>query len=141
MNASLKQILFAAIFGIVAAPVFGQPPKVPPAKPVAAHSTFTIPATSADGRDPFFPDSLRPYEETSAAQHKLEANAFKIKGLSREHGRAMVIINNHTFAVGDEGDVLTTAGRVHLRLIEIHGNDTVIIEVNGTRRELSTVNK
>jgi len=42
----------------------------------------------------------------------------------------LAIINNHTFAVGDEGDVLTTSGRVSLRCLEIHP-DYVIVEING----------
>ena len=52
----------------------------------------------------------------------------------------MVIINNHTFALGDEGDVQTTSGRVHIRLAEIRAT-SVVIEVNGSRRELSTAIK
>ena len=43
----------------------------------------------------------------------------------------MAIINNHTFAVGDEGDVITPSGRVHLRCIDIQPG-TVVIEVNGS---------
>jgi len=52
----------------------------------------------------------------------------------------MAIVNNHTFAAGDEGDVLTTSGRVHLRVISI-SPDSVVIEANGTRREIKSYNK
>ena len=45
------------------------------------------------------------------------------------------IINNHTFAQGDEGDVLTSQGRVHLECIEIKAN-SVVIEYGGQRHEL-----
>ena len=48
----------------------------------------------------------------------------------------MAIINNHTFAVGDEGDVRTANGEVHLRCVEIRAG-VVVIEINGTRRELT----
>ena len=95
-----------------------------------------MPASAHDGRDPFFPESSRPYEDAAASKHTVETNAFTIKGSSFEHGRAMVIINNHTFAVGDEGDVLTANGRVHIRLVEIRAG-TATIDVNGARRDLS----
>ena len=47
----------------------------------------------------------------------------------------LVIINNHTFAAGDEGDVITRDGRIHLSCIEIKTN-SVVIEVGGQRHEL-----
>jgi hypothetical protein len=42
----------------------------------------------------------------------------------------LAIINNHTFGVGDEGDVLTPSGKIHLRCLEIHP-DMVIVEIGG----------
>ena len=116
--------------------VFGEPPKAAPVKPVPVHSVFVMPASVRDGRDPFFPESARPYEEAVSSKSTLEANAFSVKGLSIEHGHAMVIINNHTFAVGDEGDVLTAGKRVHIRLAEIRAG-VVVIEVTGAKRELT----
>ena len=102
-----------------------------------------MPAGQNEGRDPFFPESTRPYEDNVVAKKTTNtvemANAFVIKGSSLENGHAMVIINNHTFAVGDEEDVLTPNGRVHVRLVEIRGG-TVVIEANGTRHEL-VINK
>lgn len=119
------------------AAVAGESPKAPHAKLVPARSVFVLPTSPRDGRDPFFPESTRLFENTVAAKPaaKMVANVFSIKGFSVEHGRAMVIINNHTFAVGDEGDVRTSDGRMHLRCLEIR-NGMVVIEVNGTRREL-----
>lgn len=117
--------------------VWGNPPKAAPDKPAPARSVFVMPASPQDGRDPFFPESTRPYEEAVVSKHAPEPIVFTVKGLSIENGRAMVIINNHTFAVGDEGDVLTAGKRVHLRLVEIR-DGTAVIEVNGSRRELST---
>lgn len=125
-------VLVAA--GVPAA--FGQPSKPAPVKPVPAKSVFAMPANPREGRDPFFPDSPRPYEDSPGAKHPVTETSFAVKGLSIEHGRPMVIINNHTFALGDEGDVLTTAGRVHIRLAEIRAA-AVVIEVNGTRREIN----
>jgi hypothetical protein len=136
-----KKMLFAVLAAASVPAVLGEPPKAAPVKPAPARSVFVMPVSTRDGRDPFFPESTRPYDDNPAAkQHELEANAFAVKGFSIEHGRAMVIINNHTFAEGDEGDVLTTAGRVHIRLIAVRP-DAAVIEVNGNRRELGIGNK
>lgn len=112
---------------------------VPAAKPapvVAARSVFTQPGSARDGRDPFFPDSTRVFETTQAASvHVVEFNNLKVKGYSVVRGRPMVIINNHSFMVGDEGDVLVTGGRAHLRCLDILASK-VIVEVNGAHHEI-----
>ena len=95
-----------------------------------------MPTNAREGRDPFFPESTRPYEEAVSAKRTVDVNAFSLKGISIVRGHAMAIINNHTFAVGDEGDVITASGRMHLHCLEIRAN-TVVIEVNGARRELN----
>ena len=140
MNALLKISLLLALASAAVPTVQGDPPKAEAAKPAPSRSVFVMPTGVREGRDPFFPESARPYEDMAATKHTVEANSFTIKGYSMERGRAMVIINNHTFSLGDEGDVLTTSGRVHLRLTEIRHN-SVIIEVNGSTRELRFVNK
>jgi hypothetical protein len=140
---TVGKILILALAAAVAPVAWGDPLKSGPAVPVnpVVRSVFTIPASPRDGRDPFFPESTRPYEEAvaSTARPTFE-NSFAVKGFSYEHGHPMVIINNHTFALGDEGDVQTTSGRVHIRLAEIRAT-SVVIEVNGSRRELSTAIK
>jgi len=135
VNALLKTILIGTLAAASAPVVFGGPPKADPPKPAPALSVFAMPMSAHDGRDPFFPESTRPYEENKPANSTLDENSFAVKGFSMEHGHAMVIINNHTFAIGDEGDVLTTVGRVHLHLVDIRAN-VAVIEVNGSRREL-----
>jgi hypothetical protein len=141
VNAPQKNLLTVVLAATGALSVCADQPKpAAPVKPAPAHSVFTMPSSMREGRDPFFPESPRPYEDAVAAKRPLEANTFLVKGRSFEHGHAMVIINNHTFAVGDEGDVLTTTGRVHIRLAEIHG-DIAVIEVNGSHRELNIANK
>jgi hypothetical protein len=136
VNALLNRsiILALAAAGLTAAGA--DTTKTAPALPVPERSLFIMPANAREGRDPFFPESSRLYEENVAVKHTIDNSSFSIKGLSIEHGRAMVIINNHTFAPGDEGDVVIPGGRVHLRLIAIR-TGVVIIEVNGTRRELN----
>jgi len=140
VNTLLKTTFLVALTATGAPQAFALPPKTEPAKPAPAHSVFVMPANPREGRDPFFPESPRPYEESVTATNRTEANAIVIKGLSVEHGRAMVIINNHTFAVGDEGDVLTSGNRVHLHLVEIRA-DVAVIEINGSRREIGIPNK
>ena len=123
--------------------VFAELPKAAPAKVVPAHSVFVMPSSSRDGRDPFYPESQRPYEEAVvqvAKPHTVDVASFTITGHSVENGHEMVIINKHTFAVGDEGEVMTSAGRVHVRLVEIHGN-VAVVEANGGRREIAISNK
>ena len=139
MNTLQKTTLFLALAAIAVPPVQAEPAKAAPVKPAPALSVFILPTNPREGRDPFFPESTRPYEE-AAPQTTNSAKALVVKGLSWEHGRAMVIINNHTFAIGDEGEVLASGGRVHLRLTELR-KDAVVIEVNGSRRELTIPNK
>jgi hypothetical protein len=140
VNALLKKLLVVALVASSAPAVLGEPPKGAPAKPVPAQSVFVIPTSSRDGRDPFFPNSIRPYESNPTSKHTVDTTTFTIRGVSIENGHSMVIINNHTFGIGDSGDVLTPTGRVHLHVIEIR-SDAVVIEVNGNRRELSTTIK
>jgi len=127
-----------ALAAVGAPAVLGDPPKAAAAAKPAPHSEFVMPAGPREGRDPFFPESTRPYEDSAPARptQAVVVNSFTVKGLSIENGHPMVIINNHSFAVGDEGDVMTQSGRVHLRLIDIH-DGIAEIEANGTRRELN----
>jgi len=140
VNALLKKSLIVALAAAGLPPLFGQPPAPAPAKPVPAHSVFVMPASPREGRDPFFPESPRPYEEAVTSTNRADASAIAVKGISVEHGQTMVIINNHTFAIGDVGDVRTPGGAVHLRLVEIRAG-AAVIEINGARRELRLDNK
>jgi hypothetical protein len=97
-------------------------------------SVFLIPTNPNEGRDPFFPDSTRPYED-SISKHAADITALEIKGFSEIAGRRYVIINNHTFAEGDEGDVITPGGRVHIRCLTV-GTDSVLVESDGSRHLL-----
>jgi hypothetical protein len=106
------------------------------AQPVHIRSVFVIPATPQEGRDPFFPDSTRTHEESGVSNRSAAISALVIRGFSGPQNHRLVIINNHTFGVGDEGDVKTSGGRVHLRCTEIRAN-SVIIEISGMKRELN----
>lgn len=101
-------------------------------------SLFIVPGNIKEGRDPFFPESTRAYEAVMAASQTnrtSEVTSLKVPGISGETGHLLAIINNHTFATGDEGDVLTPTGRVHLHCIEIQPT-YVVVEVNGQRHRI-----
>jgi hypothetical protein len=104
-------------------------------------SVFILPSNPKEGRDPFFPDSDRPYEIAAAANPQAGKTAsLVLKGFSGPLNHRLVIINNHTFAAGDEGNVITPSGRIYLRCIEIKTN-SVVIETGGQRHELIYSNK
>jgi hypothetical protein len=113
------------------------PVKTPPVRTGPIRSVFIMPASPKEGRDPFFPDSTRIYETgvVATVSHVPEITSLKIKGYSVVNGQPMIIINNHSFMVNDEGDVLTSGGRVHIRCLEIKAS-TAIIEANGQRLDL-----
>jgi hypothetical protein len=98
-------------------------------------SVFILPTNPNEGRDPFFPNSMRPYQDFATPKKAVDLTSLEIKGFSEIAGHRYVIINNHTFAEGDEGDVLTPDGRVHLRCLTV-GLDSVLVESNGERHML-----
>jgi hypothetical protein len=97
-------------------------------------SIFIMPSGPSEGRDPFFPNSTRPYEQY-VSKRPVEVTSLQIKGFSEIAGRRYVIINNHTFAEGDEGDVITADGRIHIRCLTV-GMDSVLVEANGAQHLL-----
>jgi hypothetical protein len=136
--AVLLLIASATALAVIAAPV-AQADKTDKAK--TTRSIFILPSNSREGCDPFFPKSNRPYEMAAAANTRTgNITSLVLKGFSGSQNHRLVIINNHTFAAGDTGDVTTSDGRVHLRCIEIKTNSAVI-EVGGQRYELTYSNK
>ena len=99
-------------------------------------SVFILPTSPAQGRDPFFPKSNRPYEAAMTATNMpVEVTSLVVKGVSGSSDRRLVIINNHTFATGDIADVITDQGRIRVHCVEIKPR-SVIIEVRGQYHEL-----
>jgi hypothetical protein len=115
---------------VAAGPVLGAAPATP------ARSVFVVPTNAREGRDPFFPESSRVFQVAEASSKTVEISSLAVKGFYRDAKGALVIINNHTFAVGDEGDVITSGGRVHIRCLEIRSN-VVVIDINGQKHELN----
>ena len=99
-------------------------------------SVFTIPTVPREGRDPFYPDSTRIYDLSAPVAAKpVVQTILMVKGYSVVNGRPMVILNNHSFMTGDEGDVTSGGTRTHVHCLEIRAG-TVIVEVNGLRQTI-----
>ena len=138
MNTFFKIFLVATLLaGNVRGAGPAETPKSSAAKPAAPRllSVFVVPINVHEGRDPFFPESSRVYDANVPSNRKVEATSLVLKGFSGTPGHRYVIINNHTFAVGDEGDVLTASGRAHIRCLDIR-SDAVVVEINGQRHAI-----
>jgi len=123
---------FVTVLPVAAAPV-----AQPDTPEVVSRSVFVIPKNRNEGRDPFFPTSTRPYESVaSKTPVGGDLSSLVLKGISGPPDHRLAIINNHTFGVGDEGEVLTPHGRIHLRCVEIKAK-SVVVESGGQRHELS----
>ena len=114
-----------------------KPAPVPPLRPGQIKSVFTQPKKFSEGRDPFYPESTRVFQAVMAenSSHAVEATSLTVKGYYRDAQGSYVIINNHTFTVGDEGDVLTPGGRVHIKCVDVLPS-VVVIEYNGFLHQL-----
>ncbi len=122
---------------IIAAPMVcnADPAKAAAAKPVPKKSVFVMPSSPKEGRDPFYPESTRVYETTITTTHVVEITSLAVKGYSLVNGNPCVIINNHSFMAGDEGDVTVPGGRLHVLCVDIKPSK-VLVEVNGQRHTL-----
>ena len=139
--AVLLLVASATALAVITAPVAKADKADKTNKVEIIRSVFILPSNPKEGCDPFFPNSNRPYEIAAAVNTQTgNVASLVLKGFSGSQDHRLVIINNHTFAAGDTGDVITSDGRIHLRCIEIKTN-SVVIEVGGQRRELIYSNK
>jgi len=130
----------ALVMVLPAAAAPAAPAPAPAAPEVVIRSVFVLPTNPSEGRDPFFPNSTRPYEVAMAGKpHVGDVSSLVLKGISGSADNRLAIINNHTFGVGDEQDLVTPQGRIHVRCVQIK-NDTVVIESAGQRHELKYAN-
>jgi hypothetical protein len=105
-------------------------------------SVFAIPSAPKDGKDPFFPRSMRPYSmpvlvvtnATAPVVPNVVAEV-KLQGFSGPPEHRLAIINNHTFETGEEAEIVTNVGRTRVRLISIKEN-AALVQVGGEQREL-----
>ena len=104
-----------------------------------AFSTFVIPANAAEGRDPFFPDSTRINARNPQNQsHGPVLTGLALKAILGAPPHVFAIINNHTFAAGDDGDVIIQSGeRLHIHCTDINPQaGTATVESGGMREVL-----
>ena len=110
-----------------------------PAELELPKSVFIIPATSAEGKDPFFPLSTRLHPvavvTTTTTNVAPAVVQLELKGISGAVDRRFAIINNRTFAVGEEEELTVNSGRVRVVCKEIKDNSVVVL-VNGQERIL-----
>lgn len=138
----------AGLFTANAGPQAPAKSKVPEKAPVAVVDTnafravFDMPANPQEGRDPFYPQSMRPYANpvqpanvTNAAPATLADGVLKLKALSGTPEHRLALINNHTFDAGEEAAVSTDRGRLTIRCVVIN-TDSVVVQVGSERREL-----
>lgn len=99
-------------------------------------SDFILPTSTDQGRDPFFPLSSRLRSRpTSNETIKAAPVTLSLKGVSGTEGRRFALINDKTFAAGEEREIAVGNGRVRVHCLEIR-EDSVTVDVNGNRQEL-----
>jgi hypothetical protein len=105
-------------------------------------SVFVLPASSKDGRDPFFPKSERPF----ASQKPVTPQGTKpvpvdlpmtLNGIIPQGQVKLAMIEGRTFAEGEEGDVRVNGVKKRIRCLKVK-DESAIIELlpEGERREL-----
>lgn len=108
---------------------------------VIPQSVFLMPAGPQEGKDPFFPHSTRVYASTVILKTNLQTLVvapvieLHLQGTAGTAAHPLAIINNHTFAAGEDGDLMTPSGRVRVRCLEIKP-ESVVVLVGGERRTL-----
>lgn len=137
-------ILVLVVLGITFVPAAyakDVPPKRPgklviPTVPDVAipQSAFNFPSQPAEGRNPFFPQSVvRPVAQIP--REPVDTASFVLNGITSPPRRT-AMINGRTFEPGEEGEVrLQTGGKMLIKVEEIK-SDSAIILVGGQRREL-----
>ena len=124
----------------------GGPTNAPaPAKSVEiAKSTFTMPRDKKEGRDPFYPGSTYPYEQSAAAKggnktQTAPAVDLKLTGIGGTPAARFATISSgsssRTLGVGEDGEMTIGGNKVQLHVVEIL-ESSVILTVNGEQREL-----
>jgi len=130
---------FAAALLALPLAIYATPPKATStAPPEKIKSTFVLPKTPDEGRDPFFPNATSVYPTTGSPVKVVVDSGVNLLRLDGILGSSLAQINSVTFSVGETEEVKTTSGTVSVRLVEIHAADnTAVIEANGQRRVLS----
>jgi len=112
-----------------------------PLLPQIPQSIFIIPTTPQEGKDPFFPRSMRLFNDV-VVKTNLQSTAvavvaveLKLNGISGTADHRLAIINNRTFEIGEEGEVASNVGRVRIICKDIKA-DSVRVLISGEERIL-----
>ena len=113
----------------------------PPIQAEIPKSVFLIPTTPQEGKDPFFPRSMRLFA-SAVVKTNVQPLAtipppveLRLNGISGTADRRLAIINNQTFETNEEGEVPTNPGRARIRCMEIKA-DSVVVQVGTEQRVL-----
>ena len=109
-----------------------------PILPQIPQSVFIIPLTPQEGKDPFFPRSMRLFNDVVVKTNQPPAAAvveLKLKGISGAADHRLAIINNRTFETGEEGEVVSNVGRSRIICQDINA-DSVRVLISGEERIL-----
>ena len=109
-----------------------QPTNRPPAEVVIPKSIFVT--NDVAGKDPFFPNSERrklTVDPNGGQGEKtpkpVGAGALRLLGITTDSaGKRIALINNLTFAKGEELEVRAEGGKLKLRCIEIREKSVVV---------------
>jgi hypothetical protein len=128
------QKLLAMVLPLAVGPLpLAAAPATPTVKPEMPQSVFVYPSKPQEGRDPFFPNSTRPYfENPDKVASGPSLTDLTFKGIVGGGNRIFAIINNHTFAPGDDGDIFANGRRLTIHCVSINLKaNTVTVEANG----------
>jgi hypothetical protein len=139
----LRAVLVGLAFWLTSASAENQPaskraearPNPAPQEVPVPKSVFVVPTQRGEGTDPFFPKSTGMPAPTPKVSTTSVFSELVLKGFSGTTQQRLAIINNHTFAAGEETDLHIGSGRVHVRCLEVR-TDSVVIEIDGERREM-----
>ena len=104
--------------------------------PQEVKSTFVMPGTPKEGVDPFYPKATSVYPSTNTAPVKAQTSGIELLKLTGNLGTSFASINNQNMAVGETQEIKTSSGPVSVHLLQINTDGSIIIEVNGERRQL-----
>ena len=98
-------------------------------------STFIIPSTPKEGRNPFFPQSTTVAPPPKPSPGVDPTTGVMLNGITSPPNRT-AMINGRTFEPGEEGEVRMAGGAKLLIKCEEIKADSAVVLIGGQRREL-----
>lgn len=144
-NDSLGRNTLLLAVGLLSTAVMGAPSSSTNALPAVAdskpgRSVFVIPTGPQEGKDPFFPRSVRAYGVTAPVKpgHTNSPTVeLMLNGISGSTDKPLAIINNVTFGVNDDNDVPVKGRRIRIRCVDINLSEgRVRVQIGSETRDL-----